>query len=972
MRRWFLSYNSQDLGLMQSLEAALRRKDPEAKIFFAPKSLRAGGLWLPELAREIAEATAFVLLAGEKGIGPWQAIEYYEALDRRVKHHDFPVIFVLLDGQPAPGLPFLRQLHWVITNDPGSEKDLARVMDAATGGEALPPGELWRHTAPYRGLNAMTESDADFFFGRARETTEVIGALAETPDKLTVLLGNSGVGKSSLAQAGAIAALMRQAWPEAAAEAAGAWPAAFNASRRWCFLKLKPGTEPVRALVEPFLWTWQFDAVDPRRAELQSSWVPKLLDRKVTLRDLLDATQARYRDELHQPEPPAFLIYIDQGEELYARAEERKRRRFSEILVRGLGDPRLRAMISMRADFFGDLQKDEPLYMAHRQINVPPLREAQLREVVSRPAALLSARFEPEELAAEIAGRSAEESTKDAGALPLLSYLLDDMWSGMVERGDGKLRLPKAAVEIGAVLVDRADAFLATHPNSEDELRRIFTLRLATVREGEEPTRRRAPRSEFTDEEWRLVNELADHPNRLLVTATPEAGETYAEVAHEAVFRRWDKLREWIATEREFLAWRTGLEAARRAWQATPNSSKSEALLMGAALTQAQSWLARRRQDLSGVDRDFIDRSGQRERLARARVRRGQALVYVLLVGIIFGLIGVINEAYVKEQVNWYWTMRPWRVANVDPYVLKPETERALKPGDSFRECAEDCPEMVVVPAGEFMMGSPKEEAGHQNNEEPQHRVLFAKPFAVSKFLVTFDQWDACVAAGGCAWKPADLDMGRGIKPVIDVSWDDARHYVAWFSRMTGKTYRLLTEAEFEYAARAGTQTAYFWGDEIGNGNANCDGCGSRWDNRETSPAGSFKPNAFALYDMHGNVWEWTEDCVHGDYNGAPQDGSAWIADGDCGRRVVRGGSWSYNPQDLRSAHRDRDSTGTRYDNLVSRSGGRLPLESLPLYLRGQGSRGRSPWSPPNQELIHDGQFQAHRYCDRGAPSACL
>src|SRR6516165_9008314 len=431
MRRWFLSYNSQDLGLMQSLEVALRRKDPEAKIFFAPKSLRAGGLWLPELAREIAEATAFVLLVGEKGIGPWQAMEYCEALDRRVKQHDFPVVFVLLDGQPAPGLPFLRQLHWVITADPASEKDLAQVMDAAAGGGALPPGELWRHTAPYRGLNAMTESDADFFFGRARETAEVIGALADMPDKLPVLLGNSGVGKSSLAQAGAIAALMRQAWPETA-ESAGAWPSAFDASRGWCFLKLKPGTEPVRALVEPFLWTWQFDAVDPKRAELQSSWAAKLIDGKVKLRDLLDATQARYRDELHQPEPPAFLIYIDQGEELYVRSEERERRRFSEILARDLGDPRLRAMVSMRADFFGDLQKDEPLYAVHRLVNVPPLREAELREVVSRPAALLSARFEPEQLAADIARRTAEESTKDAGALPLLSYLLDDMWTGMI------------------------------------------------------------------------------------------------------------------------------------------------------------------------------------------------------------------------------------------------------------------------------------------------------------------------------------------------------------------------------------------------------------------------------------------------------------------------------------------------------------------------------------------------------------
>src|SRR5271166_1351960 len=927
MRRWFLSYNSQELGLIARVEAGLRRKDPEAKIFFAPQSLRAGGLWLPELAREIADATAFVLLVGEKGIGPWQAMEYYEALDRRVKQHDFPVIFVLLDGQPAPGLPFLRQLHWIITTDPASEKDLARVMDAAAGSSAAPPRELWRHTAPYRGLNAMTESDADFFFGRARETAEVIRALADMPDKLPVLLGNSGVGKSSLAQAGAIATLVRQAWPETT-EVSGAWPQAFNASRRWCFFKLKPGTEPVRALVEPFLWTWQLDAVDPRRVELQSSWVGKLVEGKVTLRDLLDATQARYRDELHQPEPPAFLIYIDQGEELYARAEERQRRRFSEILGHGLGDQRLRAMISMRADFVGDLQKDEPLYAAHHQISVPPLREAQLREVVSRPAALLCASFEPEELAAEIAGRTAAESAKDAGALPLLSYLLDDMWTGMVKRGDGKLRLPRVAVEIGAVLVDRADAFLATHPDSEDELRRIFTLKLATVREGEEPTRRRAARSEFTDEEWRLVTELADHPNRLLVTATPEAGETYAEVAHETVFRRWAKLHdEWIAAEREFLAWRTGLEAARRAWQDTPDNSKSDALLMGAALTQAQSWLEKRGQDLSSLDRDFIGQAIQRKRRTRARARRVQALVYALLVGIILVLTGVINEAYVREQVNWYWTMRPWRVANVDSYVLKPEAERALKPGDSFRECAKDCPELVVVPAGGFMMGSPKKEAGHQNNEEPQHRVVFAKPFAISKLDVTFDQWDACVAAGGCIWKPADLGMGRGIKPVIDVSWDDAQQYVAWFSRMTRKIYRLLTEAEFEYAARAGAQTAYFWGDKIGNGNANCNGCGSRWDNRETSPAGSFKPNAFGLYDMYGDVWQWIEDCVHGDYNGAPQDGSAWIADGDCGRRVVRGGSWSYSPQDLRSAHRDRDPPAPGTTTWASGSRGRFPPE---------------------------------------------
>jgi|SRR6516165_4777678 hypothetical protein len=123
---------------MQSLHAALRRKDPDAKIFFAPKSLRASGLWIPELAREIAEATAFVLLVGERGIKPWQAMEYYEALDRRVKQQDFPVVLVMLDGQPAPGLPFLRQLHWVVTADPASENSIAQMMDAGSGAGALP------------------------------------------------------------------------------------------------------------------------------------------------------------------------------------------------------------------------------------------------------------------------------------------------------------------------------------------------------------------------------------------------------------------------------------------------------------------------------------------------------------------------------------------------------------------------------------------------------------------------------------------------------------------------------------------------------------------------------------------------------------------------------------------------------------------------------------------------------------------
>jgi formylglycine-generating enzyme required for sulfatase activity len=243
---------------------------------------------------------------------------------------------------------------------------------------------------------------------------------------------------------------------------------------------------------------------------------------------------------------------------------------------------------------------------------------------------------------------------------------------------------------------------------------------------------------------------------------------------------------------------------------------------------------------------------------------------------------------------------------------LTADAEQALKPGDTFRECVKDCPEMVVMPAGTFTMGSPLAENGRDESEGPQQEVTLAKPFAVSKFEVTFDDWDACAAHGDCDPRVSDSGFGRGKKPVINVTWIDAKRYVAWLSRMTSKPYRLLSEAEWEYAARAGTQTKYSWGEEIGEGNANCNGCGSKWDSQQTAPAGSFIPNPFGLYDMHGNVWEWVEDPWHESYNGAPSDGSAWAEDGDRSLRTLRSGSWDLNPEMLRSAARSKNSSDVR------------------------------------------------------------
>ena len=185
-------------------------------------------------------------------------------------------------------------------------------------------------------------------------------------------------------------------------------------------------------------------------------------------------------------------------------------------------------------------------------------------------------------------------------------------------------------------------------------------------------------------------------------------------------------------------------------------------------------------------------------------------------------------------------------------------------------------------------------------------------PVAVGKFEVTFGEWDACVAEGACSHVPGDGGFGRQRQPVIDVSWNDVTNaYLPWLSRKAGRTYRLLSEAEWEYAARAGSRTVYAWGDEIGAGRANCDRCGSMWDNKQTAPTGSFAPNAFGLHDMHGNVWEWTQDCYQDSYTGAPADGSVRTRAG-CGTRVVRGGGWNDRPRYLRSAIRYGDPASYR------------------------------------------------------------
>lgn len=263
--------------------------------------------------------------------------------------------------------------------------------------------------------------------------------------------------------------------------------------------------------------------------------------------------------------------------------------------------------------------------------------------------------------------------------------------------------------------------------------------------------------------------------------------------------------------------------------------------------------------------------------------------------------------------------------------------------GDTAREFVEcpGCPQMVAIPAGKFLMGSPASEPGRFDSEGPQH-VVQVGAFALGKYDVTSRQFLAFLTATGYQPEPCNKTLGLGWQspgrglayppsqneppdwPAVCLDRKDALAYVAWLNAQVKAVhptlaaragpYRLPSEAEWEYAARAGTNTARWWGNEIGAGNANCNGCGSRWDNRVLAPVDAFRPNPFGLYGLLGNAWDWTEDCWHPSYVGAPTDGSAWMS-GDCTKHVIRGGAWNNVPIFVRSASRNGAAdSGSEYD----------------------------------------------------------
>ena len=280
-------------------------------------------------------------------------------------------------------------------------------------------------------------------------------------------------------------------------------------------------------------------------------------------------------------------------------------------------------------------------------------------------------------------------------------------------------------------------------------------------------------------------------------------------------------------------------------------------------------------------------------------------VLYEMLTGRVpFDAADTLAVAY--SHVNYPVPELPPSLAASQPVVdrlLAKSADPAPRAGETQ---VFDGMEFVWIPAGEFRMGSPGAEA--RDSEQPVRTVRIGEGFWLGKHEVTQAEWQRVMGSN-----PSMFDECGPTCPVERVRWDDAQEFIGRLNgRGGGNRYRLPTEAEWEYAARAGTTTAYWWGNEIGDNRANCAGCGSRWDNESTAPVGSFAANAWGLHDVHGNVWEWVQDCWHDSYDGAPEDESAWTVGGDCNRRVLRGGSWFSTPGVLRAAYRVRGGAGGR------------------------------------------------------------
>jgi formylglycine-generating enzyme required for sulfatase activity/class 3 adenylate cyclase len=770
---------------------------------------------------------------------------------------------------------------------------------------------------PYPGLSALGEDDAGIFFGR---DADIMAGLAKLQlvrrrgsPRLLVIEAASGAGKSSYLRAGlwprlkrdrdfAPLAILRPAQgiltgPDGLGFQLAPWFSRYGRPKT-------PGA--INAAVGGAGDAGPTEAFGALIAEATAV---------CTVSQSATAPNAR---------PPAPLIAIDQGEELFAAEDAQESTRFLQLLadllkVASYGVD-VYVLITIRADSVErllqriaelGLEAPEPLYLM-------PLSPGAYRDVILKPAEVYSRNVRRLAIEAALVDRLVADAT-GADALPLLAFTMSQIFK---LHGAGHELTLAQYNEIGGMggcvtrVLRQAQKSVGTVPTilgqldsgSDDNLRRLIIPGLATW----DPAAGAAKRLVAKEDE--IVGgrrtALAQLAHALVKARLLVRNRDTLEVAHEALLRR-PPIAGWLEEEKDALKLRDDVMREAEEWSS--GGRQADALVRrGARLVSAVELLGN--PDFVAAMAPTAEYLAASQKLAaagRRSARLVQTVIYTLFLCIIAGLVAFINQAFLREHYQWHIVMRPTVL------TAELEKQKAAKPGSDFKECANGCPTMIVVPAGKFTMGSPVSDKDRNNDEGPQREVTIGQPFAVGKTAVTFAEWDICVAVGACP-KADDSGWGRDERPVTNVSWDEAKMYLTWLAKQTDKPYRLLTEAEWEYAARAGNPGQYSFGDdktqldEYAWFSKNSDG--------KTQPVGTKKPNAFGLYDMHGNVWQWVEDCYGESYSGAPTDGSA-VTSTACSRRVLRGGSWSGEPDHLRSSNRNGFITLFRIGNVGFRVG---------------------------------------------------
>jgi formylglycine-generating enzyme required for sulfatase activity len=617
---------------------------------------------------------------------------------------------------------------------------------------------------------------------------------------------------------------------------------------------------------------------------------------------------------------PALVLAIDQAEELFEPEDAAESERFLRLLAHLLRNPPQGVepfvIVTIRAESVDRLlQALARLELeAPEALMLPALPPTSYREIILKPIEVLARRGQRLTIEPDLTEQLVND-TSGADALPLLAFTLAQLYRDFSAAGSITLKDYEAMGGVGGA-ISKAMAAARARPGDAPSipageeaqlamLRAAFIPALARIDPQSGGAMRRVARLDEIPETGRaMVQRLVR--SRLLV-ADRRAGVDVVEVAHESLLRQWPPLKAWLEAEAESLKLIEDIERSASQWN---SHGRQDTWLdhRGTRLAAAQT-IARRpdfQKRLGELAANYLAACQLAQRAAQRRNYGMQAAVAALVLSLGVGVAAWWQQHWFKERAYW--------LLHVRGQVLTAEQERAREPQDPpFKECT-DCPDMMVLPAGRFLMGAA--EGMGAKTEQPQHPVTLGSRLAVGRFEITFDQWDACARWGDCNPRIPSGDWGRGAQPAINVTFEDAQRYVAWLSRMTGRRYRLLTEAEWEYAARANTQTHFFFGnDETPLGDYAWFAANSE---QQTHPVGTRKPNPLGLYDMYGNVSEWVEDCAHDGYRGAPSDGSAWTS-GNCTRRVVRGGSWIDRASSLRSSNRDwfnfdqgRDGLGLR------------------------------------------------------------